>query len=532
MKIFIRGLCNLLLLISSYSLALPPTVRPELEVSLAGSGSQDQALSSLIKKLCNPNSIDFFNVTGADRLETYNAYFCSVSISKLTMPVGIAALGNLAARDINSDGVIDVLIYKNSNGGTGDGVLDLCGDISVVTHQLPVYRMSDGETFCAQSINDAHIWACGFPAVEFPAHVADGITIDLEMNKLPIPYNSVCDGAAPFVSSQGKSGYRDIWGTIFNTPISLNFRNALQCAQGLTVGAEDEANMPSLPKSIIASIYNGGIANWNTIQAKDAAGNYTALSVAVNSRVAAGMCPGYSIAVNPIPSDTRVRACRGVQNSSINTQFRIKFLNAICSSQAQDILGDNTPNSSNFSHNNNNWQTVTPNIATAPAMIEASSNDYMARCISAFSDASSPATQRWAIGIMSLQNNINRVDNYRFIKIDGIAPTLENVLQNKYFDWVESAWLWKNPITQDQKDAIDFQQILQKGTGSATVVGSLVQDTFIHSFGASGLVALNTVPGNTPNLPINPANPVATSSHAVGTLSSCKTPQIKVNSSF
>ena len=127
--------------------------------------------------------------------------------------------------------------------------------------------------------------------------------------------------------------------------------------------------------------------------------------------------------------------------------------------------------------------------------------------------------------------------NYRFIKIDNAAPTLTNVIQNKYFDWVESEWIWldQNALngTQNQRDAIDLQQILKKRTGKAAAVEGLVTQAFIHSFGASGMVALNTIPGNTPSLPVNQVNPVATSTHAIGgVLSSCRTPQVRVPTSF
>lgn len=502
--------------------ALAPTVTPELTVTLSGATAQDVGLLKLIESMCTAGTIDYFSETGSPSIANYNAYFCSVPNSKLVLPAGVTAKGNLAARDLDGNGSVDVLVYKRSAGGSGEGPNGVCGDLSVTAQLVVDASCTDTGSVSPEVAGDKH-WKCPSTA----QRQSNGGLVDLEYSKLPSPYNSVC--ASKTIVSQ------PIWGTIFNTPISLNFRNALQCAQGLTVGSELEADMPSLPKSVVASVYNGGLANWNTLQAKDASGNYTTLSAAVASKVAAGQCPGYNTAVNPIPSDTRIRACRRVASSGTNAQFRVKFLNAVCSSEAQDQLADNTPNSTNSTNTNANWQNVNPPIATAAAMIEASSGGNMTSCISSFSDPAAPATQRWAIGLMSLENNQNLASNYRFIKIDGAAPTVANVLQNKYFNWVESSWIWvaiDGSSTQDQKDAVDFQEILQKGTGEAAAVGALVTGSFTHSFGASGLVALNTIPGNTPSLPINPANPVATSSHAVGSLSSCKTPQVKVNTSF
>lgn len=509
-------------LASGQLFALAPTVTPELTVTLSGASAQDAGLLKLIEGMCNAGTLDYFSDSGAPSVGNYNAYFCSVPNGKLVLPVGVAAKGNLIARDIDSNGVVDVLVYKRSAGGSGEGPNGVCGTLAV-TAQLVVNASCTDTGSVSPEVPGDRRWRCPSTA----QRQSNGGLVDLEYSKLPAPYNSVCAGKT--IVSQ------PIWGTIFNTPVSLNLRNALQCAQGLTVNSETEENMPSLPKNVVASIFNGGLANWNTLKATDATGTYTTLSAAVASRVAAGMCPGYSTADHPIPSDTRVRACRRVASSGTNAQFRVKFLNAPCSSEAQDQASDNTPSSTNNTNTLANWQNVSPPIPTAPAVIEASSNGNMVSCLSSFADAGTPASQRWAIGIASLENNVGLLDKYRFIKIDGNAPTVANVLQNKYFDWVESQWFWvaiDGSSTQDQKDAVDFQEILQKGTGEAVAVGALVTGTFTHTFGASGLVALNTIPGNVPSLPINPANPVATSTHATGSLSSCRTPQVKVNTAF
>jgi hypothetical protein len=503
---------------SSQLFALAPTVTPELTVTLSGASAQDVGLLKIIEGLCTAGTIDYFSESGSPSIANFNGYFCSVANTKLSLPAGVTALGNLGARDTNSNGSVDVLVLKRSAGGSGEGPNGVCGALSVTSQVVVDGTCSDAGSVSPEVAGDKH-WKC--PSLQ--QKQSDGGLTDLEFNKFPAPFNSVCDGKTLVT--------QPIWGTIFNTPVSLNFRNALQCAQGLTVGDETEANMPTLPKSVIASAFNGGIANWDTIRATDANGVYTTLKAAVTSRVAAGQCAGYNVATNPIPTDTRARVCRRVGSSGTNNQFRVKLLNASCNAEAQDQVNDNTPSSTNNTNTNANWQNVAPPVATQAAIIEASSNGNMESCLGAFSDPASPATQRWAIGIVSLENNVALTKNYRFIKIDGVAPTVTNVVANNYNDWVESQWIWINASsgTQDQKDAVDFQEILQKSTGEALAVGGLVTSGFVHSFGASGLVALNTVPGNVPSLPISAANPVATATHAAGgTLSSCRTPQVKV----
>ncbi len=491
---------------SSHVMALPPTTTPELEVTLSGASAQDEALRDLIESLCETGTLDFYNEDGSSEPEGFNAYFCTILLSNLTDTDGD---GSLAALDTNSDSALDVLIYKRSAGGSGQGPLGLC---DAAIDQVLV----DGTCVDDGTGGDPVAGDGNYLCPNTSPRSSDGGLSDLEFNKLPQPAGSVCNGL-PVVDNA-------IWGTIFNTPVSLNLRNALQCVQGLTVGAEDVDNMPGLTKSVIASIFNGAIENWDLIFVPNFAGDMVPLSDAVADLVANGSCPGYDTVTFPIPSDTRVRACRRVATSGTNTQFRVKFLNAPCTLEAQDQLPDNTPFSDTTTNAFSNWQNTNPPIGVAPAIIETSGSSDMRDCIQAFSDTTAPATQRWAIGIQSTQNNVGNGDNYRFIKVDGAAPTVEEVIRTHYFNWVESVWSW---LSTGDENAIDVQRTLLSGTGGAASVGALVTGSFTQSFGASGLVALNTIPGNVPSIPISPANPVATSTHAGGgLLSACRTPQV------
>lgn len=499
--------------VSGHVLALTPATAPELTLSLSGASAQDQGLVKLIENLCDAGTLDYFSDTGeTDKIANYNGYYCSIALSKLTVA---SPVGNLAARDANADGKLNVLVLKRSAGGSGEGSNGVCNDTGGVQQLVLDNACVDNGT-AGDPVSGDRIYRCPTLAVR----QSDGGLSDLEVNKLPGSFGTVCASKSVVTNA--------IWGTVFNTPVSLNLRNALQCAQGLTVGADDEANMPNLPKAVIASIFNGGIASWDRLRAPRVDGTWVSLADAVTDRVSQGLCPGYNVATYPIPTDRRVRACRRVDSSGTNTQFRVKFLNQGCTSEAQPQLADNTPNSNNSTNTFSNWQNVNPPISTAPAMIEASSSSNMNACLGAFADTTAPTTQRWAIGIQSLENNANLASAYRYIKIDGFAPTVKNVLEHKYNDWVESVWIWLTPTTQLNRDLVDLQRVFLDGTGAAADVG-LLNNTFVHPFGASGLVALNTITGNTVNQPINLALPVATSSHGG---SSCRTPQIRVNTGF
>jgi hypothetical protein len=515
-------------LVAGQAAALAPNASTELTVVLSGASAQDQGLVNLILAKCTAGTIDSFSETGeTDRIANYNGHSCSMPLAGLTLPAGVA-VGNLAARDLaanggNGNGSLEVIVLKRSAGGSGEGPNGVCNGVGI-QHLLVDASCDDTQVNAAAPIQVAgdRIWKC--PSLT--TLKSDGGLSDLEINKLPGVFGSVCNGQATVTNP--------IWGTIFNTPVSLNLRNALQCVQGLTVGAEDEANMPSLPKSVVASVFNGGMSSWSNLRyLRVDTGAYGTLGQALTAKVNAGQCPGYSLATYPVPSIPRVHVCRRVESSGTNTQMKVKFLNEGCTSEAQAMLPDNTPNSPNNGTTFAQWQNVGADSGSA-FINEASSSSNMNQCLSAFADTSAPSTQRWAIGIQSLENNVPNASGvmtsaYRFIKIDGSAPTVKNVIENKYFDWVESVWVWLTPVTNLEKDKVDLQKVLLDGTGSAADVAT-ANTKFIHAFGQSGLVALKTITGNTPVFPVNvTTTPVATSTHAG---SSCRTPQVTGNTSF
>jgi len=53
----------------------------------------------------------------------------------------------------------------------------------------------------------------------------------------------------------------------------------------------------------------------------------------------------------------------------------------------------------------------------------------------AFNNTYTTGGARWAIGVQGLEKNANQAEAWRFVKIDGIAPTLANVAKGKYHDW-------------------------------------------------------------------------------------------------
>ena len=119
----------------------------------------------------------------------------------------------------------------------------------------------------------------------------------------------------------------------------------------------------------------------------------------------------------------------------------------------------------------------------------------LSKCLTAKSDAN-----RWAIGYQSLEKNANLQDNgggYRFVKIDGVAPTLENFLLGDYKEFGNvtmqtrgvDTWTAANGIDGTNSAVADalFADIISNFSNDASALGTLNTDAiFQHQFGESG----------------------------------------------
>ena len=119
----------------------------------------------------------------------------------------------------------------------------------------------------------------------------------------------------------------------------------------------------------------------------------------------------------------------------------------------------------------------------------------LSKCLTAKSDAN-----RWAIGYQSLEKNANLQDNgggYRFVKIDGVAPTLENFLLGDYKEFGNvtmqtrgvDTWTAANGIDGTNSAVADalFADIISNFSNDASALGTLNTDAiFQHGFGESG----------------------------------------------
>jgi hypothetical protein len=280
---------------------------------------------------------------------------------------------------------------------------------------------------------------------------------------------------------------------IFGVPVTKALYEALQVAQGKTVGLEDEDNMPSLSSSQINALITGSLKRWD---------NLVIDGVALTSYP--GVTPPTFDFFPPANNNPLVHICRRVPGSGTQAQMNAVFANTPCAEGVAPT--SRAPGSPIF----------------GPIVVENSGSGDVDTCLIGKQNAN-----KWAIGVQSLENE---KAEYNFVKVDGVAPTLKNVAENKYRDWVETSIQWrKESIGGPSGDVLD---ILKKIASDASTPDSLdaLNVTLVHGFGIGAYLALNTN-GHVPTYPHDDANPVTTATHApLGVPNSCQPPVVNIKS--
>jgi hypothetical protein len=242
---------------------------------------------------------------------------------------------------------------------------------------------------------------------------------------------------------------------VFNTPVTTELYKALQAAQFaanspcypsagngaysaiVQVNQDDPATavneaisaprgdteqcMPSLSREEIASIFTGQVKNWEEFKVLNTATNTT-----IDLRTAANNA---GLVLPPLRgSATPVQVCRRVNGSGTQAQFNAEHLGVNCASGVVGPKGATT--------------------LTLPFVAENSSATNVEQCLDDFNNGTNVSTKnaglvkRWAIGIRSTEASSSSSTTspfwnfgYRYIKIDGVAPTIENVHRGEYWNF-------------------------------------------------------------------------------------------------
>ncbi|MFO1436095.1 MAG: hypothetical protein U1F34_07025 [Gammaproteobacteria bacterium] len=226
-----------------------------------------------------------------------------------------------------------------------------------------------------------------------------------------------------------------------------------------TTNADSEACMPSLTKSQLQALYSGGYGDWSMIASPTTAGvnlstiTTAAYPTALGSTNTPGGVPG------------GVYVCRRSNTSGTQATFETQILGQRCVNGSQTFLTNPT------------------NVATVDVN-EASSGGGVVTCLNA-RDASNIG----AVGILSTETKPAATDKWRFVKLNGFAPTLLNVVKSNYDLFAESTLQYRGAaiggfaaLAGNQKSVADSISVAM---GDVNVINDL-DTTFVQSFGPAG----------------------------------------------
>jgi hypothetical protein len=317
------------------------------------------------------------------------------------------------------------VLLRKSSGDSGEGVVVGGGTLVINFLANPTltgttvnnYTCAAGSSSAASgSLGSIQQWSCAsgnFPTTQsLGAGNAPGGFADTEFTLL----NQVITPAALKIPSGVLSTGLNTKATaaqIFGVAVSKNFRNALQSIQGLTVGDDNEANMPSLRKPVVATLFTGNIFDWskltNTANAPITTANGTA------------------------PSDVVVQVARRPDSSGTQMSMRAMLLNNVCST-SQVFIGQTVATCGDTLDVGDETPAVSINQGTGNLLT----------CLGTLHTAG-----KWGIGIASTSNRpksgVAGTDaNWRYIKVDGVSPTLLNASLGRYDLITEGVLVYKS----------------------------------------------------------------------------------------
>ena len=345
-----------------------------------------------------------------------------------------------------------VALFKSDVGGSGQGVfpvhamsargflnLATCGSraasvpnyvCSGEQQQVPMAGMSDVEPGMFKGINVPK---------DDPTYPGDGLS-DIQIGELEV---------------------NPLFQTIFAVAVNKALRDAMQTAQGLTVG--DAGPEPTISRTTAASYFAG---------------------VLTDPTAGLGWQP--IVSAGDAKKATRVNICRRVDGSGTQASANAQFLQFPCNGAALNVA-DKT-----YSDNGLTQAVASVGTSGKAFVFEGSSTGNVISCLN-----QAETNGAYAIGHVSKENvpaTSGTIGNWRHVKLDGVSANRDNTKSGQYDYFFESTLQWNktlfSSLSSDQQGFLTAFAAQAKLPVSLAKLASATQngvaalpDTYAGAFG-------------------------------------------------
>ncbi len=266
---------------------------------------------------------------------------------------------------------------------------------------------------------------------------------------------------------------------IFGVPVDLGLRNAPQAARfprgdpcnpanprySDSVGVDSDTRakrgetehcMPGFTRAQVAGIFAGTITEWGQL-----------LTPAGYPLAKKDPATGQIVVPSGVeaPRDDHVKVCRRVDTSGTQASYEMFFLNQRCATG------------------------VHPFVNNGPQIFLGSGTADVKACLNQLDQQ-----KVWGVGIMSTENVATSAeDRWRFVKMDGVAPTLLNTFSGRWPFFVEQSYQWRNDQSERplKGPKLAFMAQIALQLKNPAIVRIIDRD-FRHPWGNAGVMSLSS----------------------------------------
>lgn len=439
-------------------------------IRISGASAQDNGILGSALSLCTAGSVHRYQIANNF------AFFCTPDIG--TNP------GQIQVRA----GATQLAIYKYSVGGSGNGV-----DPVNLNQTLPFLDLAKIATSPACTGTNLTTSSVDF----------DGT------GPLATYVNNICGGASSLITTGATTyiGLSDVepafftnnttnlfaepaYTLIFGVPVTTNIRNALQTQQGLTVGSDTLANMPTLTSAQITSAFTQVGQSWAAIG------------------VTSGLADDTIYVARRVDSSGTQKTFEALVARTANGQPAFKSCVA-----AVDpfVLPDSNTATGDAS--------ASCGTGTPPLVFAGSGGGDVSACMNGHQTAG-----RGSIGMQTGELKAG-TSGWRFVKIDGNAPTHADVAAGRYLAWAAASINTRINVNPTAAAAgyTAFVTRLKADFKNPTIIALI--NGADQPFGRSGLMA-DLPSGGTPNFAgtnsVNPWNRLVSGT----VVNNCQSPKV------